>query len=435
MKVNNTYMPVLFQNKDPVKETETHAIFTGTIATNKSAPNRHFRFTNRSLRSMARQINSDKIINVRVEHNQDFTIGKPLNAKFEYTEERTVATFDIQKDLEIQRSGFNSPSGYANSNDYISAIKGGTLKGISVGIRPERIKCSHCGEDMEPEIFFGMHVGYVDKNGHRKGMKFYVDKNGKESKKKTYGSKEVLIIAEMEEVDLFEFSVVNRPAIPGSEIFKKIQKTFSDGLFSDDHLKYLASEHSLSFSEDGVHLLGDSNKKYHYGGLTVDNTELLQSEIKQKDEVILKLQDAQAATDDHVEKLDADLLQLQDENKELRELKKGSEERDVELAKLRKEKQEFAAEQYKIELYNNLVEEMIVEAVEQWARVETADGRKPTFEERNTKAEHYRSIGNYKTIETHADADRRLATTKYRVKANKGTESASGSKVDFDRAK
>ena len=409
-----------------VKDTDTHAIFNGVVATDSVARNRGIKFSDRALRSMARKINSGNDVRVQVEHNQDFSVGKPLSGKFNYGSNQVESTFDIQKGLEIQRSGFTS-SGYATTDDYIKSIRAGTLSDISAGVEVQRMECSYCKEEMKPETIFGFLLGFSDKNGHRPNTTIYVDKNGKESKEKKSGSRKIDILGVMDKVDIFEFSLVNRGAIPGSEIISKIENAYKNGKLTDDQIQLLVNRYPITFSDEGIKLNNPSGEN------TMDNIEVLQQQIKDQSVLIEKMTATQNAADDQVSELDAKVQDLEDENTDLRSSIQNSDEQLKQIEELQEEINNYKQNSHKIALYDNLVDKATAEAVFQWGRSESAKGRKVDEAGKENQAKEYKRIGNYETILTHADQDRRYANNAARSNANRSDGTEESKKLDSDR--
>lgn len=393
------------------KKTEKGATVKGVIATTARARYRAIRFSERALKQMARKIKNGKDVQVRAGHDSGLAIGKPLSAEYDYSEKRVISTFEILEGLKLQRSGF-AQSGYAESDDYLKAVEQGVLTDLSCGVEVKRLNCSYCNEEMIPKTMFGFLMGFQCKNGHMPGQTIYVGKGkrGKEeSKKKKPGYKKYDIEGIMDSVDIFEFSLVGRAAIPGSEILSKIKQAFSNNELDDEQIDFLTDRFALTFSDEGIDFdkvtLDNLNGVY-----LMDNTEALKKQIEDKDALIQKMSANLQAADDQNNEMDSKLLDLEAENQDLRVSKKDVEALEEKIEKLEAEAKDYNANSHKIVLYDQLVDKAIAEAVFQWTRAESATGRKPTPEAQEKQEADYRRIGNYETILTHADQDRRTAT-------------------------
>lgn len=437
--MSNQYIDVRFQESDE-KETKTHAYFNARVATDAIAQTKGIgaglRFNTKSLRKMARDINTPGKVKVQVGHDQDFAIGKPIKAKYNRSENSTEALFDIQKGLKIQRAGLLSPSGYESSDDYINAIRGGTLDKISAGMYVKKVDCGRCGEQMAPVLLYDWSIGWRDKNGHIADTYIYVNSKGEEFKTKKRGTKEVYIFGYMDEIDTFEFSLVNRGAIPGAEIIKKIEQAYNAGELEDYHLALLAKQDFVTFSNDK--LVFDkpkrSRKSFTIGGKkTMDRTEQLELELENRDKLIQKMKDTQAEWDVRDAEQEEEIITLTDENNSLKETAKQAEEYKKKIDELEAQATELAANAHKVKLYDNLVEKAVHEAVFQWTRAQGASGRNPNAEAQEKQAEAYRTMGNYEMIMAYADQDRRLAVQKNKVQLNSKADDDKTSNLDFNR--
>ena len=432
MQMDNISLFFALKNEVP-EETDTHAFFRGTVATNQIAESRGLRFNDRSLRQIARSINNGEI-KVQVGHDQGFAIGKALEARFNYDEKTVEAIFDIQKRLRIQRSGFASQSGYETSDDYINALRAGTLDGMSMGVNVKKVLCDYCSLEMEPVKFFDFVVGFRDKNGHVPKMVIYKDSSGKEHKVKKSGTKEIIITGAMDDVDPFEVSLVNREAIPGSKVDATVENAVKEGRLTTEQFQMISDGYQMTFSDDRVIYNIPFAQKSDMGGFQMNHEEKLQEQINNQNQLIAKMQSNQTAADTQINELDAKVIELEDENKELRASKELSESQAKQIAELQEELQKFNEESYKVKLYDNLLEESINEAVYQWTRAENASGRKVTTELQEKQANVYKTIGNYKTIMAHAEQDRRTATQQHRIRLNESND-ATGTGVKLDTSR
>ena len=429
--MSNEYLTFALTSEIP-QETDTHAFFTGIVATDQIAESKGVRFNDRALRQIARTINEDKI-KVQTGHDNSYAIGKSHSAKYDRVDSSVEAVFDIQKDLEIQRTAF-SPAGYSNTDDYIAAVRGKTLTDISVGVEVKRMLCDYCDLEMEPQTFEDLDLvfGFRDKNGHKPNQIIYTDSKGREYRKDGRGRKKKKIIGVMDRVIPFEFSLVNHGAIPGSEITSKLEQAFKEGQLTADHLAMLSDRYCMFFSDNKVSYFIPTQLT-STGGAKMSNVEQLEQQVANQNVLIAKMESNQQVTDQQINELDSKVLDLEDENKELRTFKEQAGEKDAKIKELEDELSNLSVNAHKIQLYDALVNNAAAEAVYQWTRAQGAQGRNPSIEEQEKQSEIFKKIGNYETIMSHADQDRRFATQQQRLRV--GTSDNSTNKPQINDAR
>ena len=211
-------------------DSEADPTFTAVIA-NPSLTSYFTHLSSRVLRGFANTAKEG--VMVLANHNRGQVVGRSTSGTF--TREREVKSkFYVQRGLTFAGDGgLFGGSGYASTDDYISAIKRGTYTDVSIGFTDYKEICDYCGEEIK-----GGWLWSADKNGHSPGQRIYVDADGQEHSEEGAGRTEVLITAEITEGTLFEYSLVDVGAIPGAEVIKqaKLHKLDAQQM---EHLKTL----------------------------------------------------------------------------------------------------------------------------------------------------------------------------------------------------
>ena len=152
---------------------------------------------------------------------------------------------------------------------------------------------------------------------------------------------------------------------------------------------------------------------------------ILEQQLKDKDELIEKMRDTQSAHDEDINRLEAEKQALEAEVSELRLVKNQLDDSNGQLEELENEIKEYRLNSHKIELYNKLVSDAIEDAIYHYRRVHTVCSMQMEEDER----ERLERIDNYDTIKVWADQYRMDAAKKYRRTKNMPNASEP---ADFD---
>ena len=409
-------------NKTPLKETEKRAEFEGRIVTNEVS-DRWTQMTERVLRSYARDANKGNGVPVLREHSPGQPIGRSLSGRYDTAEKAVYSKFYIQKGLNLRSGGIYDSGGYSNTDDYIASAKEGTATDLSVGVYVNEMSCSRCGSEMKSYSFFGMTFTECS-NNHYPGQKYYVNKDGKESDKPKSGYREQRTIAFIDDAELGEFSMVGFGAIPGSEIVQNIQEAYRSGKLEEKHMEQLSNRYSMYFKDDGNLVLPITVKSRNRSDSKMDQN-ILEQQLKDKDELIEKMRKTQSGHDDELNRLESEKVEFESELAELRPVKAQLDETNERIEELENEIKEYRINSHKIELYNKLVSDAIEDAVYHFRRTLT----NCTLQQEEDERERLERIDNYDTIKVWADQYRMDAAKKYRRTKNMPNASEP---ADFD---
>ena len=155
---------------------------------------------------------------------------------------------------------------------------------------------------------------------------------------------------------------------------------------------------------------------------------VLEQQLKDKDELIAKMRSTQSEHDDELNRLEAEKVEFESELEELRPVKAQLDDSNVRIEELENEIKEYRINSHKIELYNKLVSDAIEDAVYHFRRVQT----NCTLQQEEDERERLQRIDNYDTIKVWADQYRMDAAKKYRRTKNVPTGSDPSS-FDNDR--
>ena len=412
-------------HQSSLKETDTKVEFEGRIVTN-SISDRFTQMSEKALRSYARTASEGNGVPVLREHSPGQPIGRSISGRYDTNDNAVYSKFYIQKGLDLRSGGVFDSGGYSNTDSYISAAKEGTATDLSVGVYVKKMECTRCGEEMKSYSFFGMSFT-EDKNGHFPGQRYYVDRKGKQYDAPKRGRKEERVIGTIQEAELAEYSMVTFGAIPGSEIVQNIKDAYSKGLLEEKHMSQLSNRYSVYIKEGEVILPITPNQNR---GIIKVNDNILQQQIKDKDELIAKMQTTQNSHSDEVNRLEADKVDLESEVAELRPVKEELDASKTKIEELESEMLEYRSNSHKIQLYNGLVTNAIEDAMYHFRRVNSNASLQQEEEER----ERLERIDNYDTIKVWADQYRLEAAKKHRRTSNMPA-GTSTDPADFDRSR
>ena len=230
---NQRTLPIFkIRNNTGVQNEPGRVEFEGIIST-QNLDSYYTRMSDSTLRNFARDARNG----VPILGNHDYRtalLGQSLSGHFHQKEKVVTSRFFIQE-------GLSTPNAlYGTSDDFINAIKGGTLTDISVGFYGGKDVCDFCGEEIRGQGIFWA----ADKNGHYGGKKIFV-KDGQEVPEGTRGAKELTITSMVYDATLGEFSTVWSGATPGAEITKKAIEAYQAGELEPEHFDFIRCHYGL----------------------------------------------------------------------------------------------------------------------------------------------------------------------------------------------
>lgn len=194
------------------------------VISSTSLNTKYFRMSPKTLASITKQANENRIKVFQGHNTYRFPSGRSLSA---YTrDEKSIAKFYIQSGIE-----------QLATNDLIALMDEGTVDSLSIGFTGGEFKCDLCEEMMEPK--YSWFSSYMeDSNGHYLGK--LVKQNGKD----------IRVTAEVQgEINLKEFSIVGTGSDPSAKIIKKLQESLSDEELHIDSLAFIAEASNLNLHQ------------------------------------------------------------------------------------------------------------------------------------------------------------------------------------------
>ena len=413
-------------NQDKITEDVDFAYFEGYISTDQVSYS-YTRQTPATLQGMADKAN--KGVPVLPEHQSSAPIGKSLEASYVAEKGATRAKFKIQKGLDIATS-----EGYSTTDDYISAAKKGTIDNLSAGYYVNKASCDHCKEEMNMYSFFGM-TFMECKNNHYPGQKLYIAKDGTEYKKPGKGRTEKRVIANFEDSDLIEFSVVGFGNVPGSEIIQeKAKEAYHKNLLQEKHLVQLSDRYQINFKgSDPIQPITNRGNNVdikelqgQLEELQNENTEL-KKQMADKDDLLLTQKNS---IDQHGEEIDeykAGMIELEDRVKEMEPHEELSQKLQDENAELKKQIDAHKQEGFKIDQFDKMYKDVVEEAVYYFDRM--ADH---TPEQVRKEHERLTDLNNHTTLCGYRDEYKTRWAKRYRNTQATRKVSANPD-IDYDR--
>ena len=364
MAIDNKFSgTVKIDNYEDIIEDADFAYFEGYISTNQVSHS-FTRQTPATLQGMADK--AAEGVPVLPEHQSSAPIGKSLDARYEPDKGATYAKFKIQKGVDLA-----TREGYSTTDDYIKAAKKGTIDNLSAGYFVNKASCDHCKEEMSMYSIFGM-TFMEDKNGHYPGQKLYISKNGTEYTNPGKGRTEKRVIANFEDSDLIEFSVVGFGNVPGSEIIQqKAIEAYEKNLLQEKHLVQLSDRYQIDFKSSELirPITTTRGTSMDPKELQAQNEELksendeLKKQMADKDDL---LQTQKSSINQHSEEIDeykATVIELENKVEELQPYEEQNEALVNENNELKKELDVHKQEHYKVDQFNKMYEEVVEDAV------------------------------------------------------------------------
>lgn len=256
--------------------------FEGIISDN-TLDSHYTRMAPSALRAYAKD--ASKEVPVLPEHNRrGQPIGRSISGKYNQKTKKVSAKFNVQRGLDL------SGAGYANTDSYISAMKAGTARDLSIGARVNKMVCDTCTKEMKPDPFFGWLLPFCEK-GHWPGRKIKDEETGKVS----------TVTASITDANLSEFSVVSVGANKNTQVIQKIEEAANKNVLTKEHLEKLQTTYNIT-RED----------------LDIDFSSLHEVHKMSKDTDTTKDEDETLDKDDENTNVDTELLDLRAENTTLK---------------------------------------------------------------------------------------------------------------------
>ena len=297
---NQRTLPVFqIRQTEGVPSAPNKVEFEGDIS-NRNLDAYYTRMSDETLRNFARDARNG----VAILGNHDYTsalLGKSKTGYFNRQKGTVRSRFDIQR-------GLSTPNAlYGTSDDFIEAIKGGTLTDISVGFSEHTEICDVCNEEIRGNMFWAS-----DKNGHYPGKKIYLDKQGNEVSEPGKGIVEKVVTATIKGGKLLEYSVVWEGATPGAEITEKVIRAYQDGELNEEKLDFIRCRYGSRAHRhfiDTINKLEPKRQTKYFGGFNMSfSEERIQEMIAQETQETRE--DQAAALQQVVEQRDAFALKL-----------------------------------------------------------------------------------------------------------------------------
>lgn len=367
--------------------------FEGRICSGETNTRWH-QFQSRALRQMAKAAND---VIVLPEHDMNAQpIGRSVKGRYDKDENATYAKFYIQKGLATPGAG------YGDTDSYIAALQAGTSRGLSTGVYIQKMHCSFCEEPMERRSFFFGFAFTECLNGHYPGQVLYVDKDGEAHYDPGRGRKEVRVLALITDAELIEFSSVATPSIPNSEVTETLKSAYAAGKLGYAQLHQLSDRWGMELVQFTAHLQQGSLPSLQRATLSATQAtdKRNQTMATPTDVDVEQLKKQVAQSDEIIEKKDAQFAELEAERDELLEKCQALETDAEDATRLNKEINTLTMQlneaqeriktvrtaEFKLELYDKLVEQEARETAMWYARSEG------TNVNREDQAEKYKQL-------------------------------------------
>ena len=404
----------LINDEIEVSEDDKFYYFEGYAATDQVSGS-FMRHTKAALIKFAEK--ADEGLPVLAQHQRGAPIGRSYYGRYDENKGAVHVKFRVQKGLKLANQ-----EGFADTDSYGKAAKEGTIDGLSGGYYINEQECDHCDATMEM-YNLGPFRFIEDKNGHYPGKKIYLDRRGKEYSKKGPGREEKVIVGRNLDIDPREFSIVDDPNIPGSNIIQQVKEAWDSGLLEQKHLDQLSHRYAFDFNS-GI-LPQPINKTDRGVNMTVEE---LQKQIEDKDHLI---QTQKTSIDQHESEIDGYKAQVIDLEKKVEELQPFEDEANElreERDNLQNKVDEYEQDEYKSEQFERMYNDVVEEAIYYYDR--TAD-----YTPDQVRKEHDRlkNLKNYNTLTGYRDEYKNQWARRYRNNQNLQNASKKDSGIDYDR--